>query len=30
MRDVEFLTGERTNDGFLGYKGGLEAAISRG
>jgi isocitrate lyase len=30
MRDVEFLTGERTSDGFLGYKGGLEAAISRG
>ena len=30
IRDVEFLTGERTNDGFLGYKGGLEAAISRG
>jgi isocitrate lyase len=30
IRDVEFLTGERTPDGFLGYKGGLEAAISRG
>lgn len=30
VRDVEFLTGERTNDGFLGYKGGLDAAISRG
>ncbi|HKD15570.1 MAG TPA: isocitrate lyase [Candidatus Angelobacter sp.] len=30
IRDVEFLTGERTNDGFLGYKGGLDAAISRG
>ncbi|HWX54343.1 MAG TPA: isocitrate lyase [Verrucomicrobiae bacterium] len=29
IRDVEFLTGERTNDGFLGYKGGLDAAISR-
>jgi isocitrate lyase len=30
IRDVEFLTGERTPDGFLGYKGGLQAAISRG
>src|SRR5437016_1598218 len=30
IRDVDFLTGERTNDGFLGYKGGLEAAIARG
>jgi isocitrate lyase len=30
IRDVEFLTGERTPDGFLGYKGGLDAAISRG
>lgn len=30
IRDVEFLTGERTSDGFLGYKGGLEAAIARG
>ena len=30
IRDVEFLTGERTPDGFLGYKGGLHAAISRG
>jgi isocitrate lyase len=30
IRDVEFLTGERTRDGFLGYKGGLQAAISRG
>jgi len=30
IRDVEYLTGERTPDGFLGYKGGLEAAISRG
>src|SRR5260370_6642026 len=29
IRDVEFLTGERTNDGFIGYKGGLDAAISR-
>src|SRR6516165_2388445 len=30
IRDVEFLTGERTPDGFLGYRGGLAAAISRG
>lgn len=30
IRDVEFLSGERTNDGFLGYKGGLDAAIARG
>jgi isocitrate lyase len=30
IRDVEFLTGQRTPDGFLGYKGGLQAAISRG
>ncbi len=30
IRDVEFLSGERTSDGFLGYKGGLDAAISRG
>jgi isocitrate lyase len=30
IRDVEFLTGDRTSDGFLGYKGGLEAAIARG
>jgi isocitrate lyase len=30
IRDLEFLTGERTPDGFLGYKGGLQAAISRG
>jgi len=30
VRDIEFLTGERTRDGFLGYKGGLQAAISRG
>ena len=30
IRDVEFLTGERTNEGFLGYKGGLDAAIARG
>ncbi len=30
IRDVEFLTGERTPDGFLGYKGGIDAAIARG
>src|SRR6476659_1016505 len=30
LRDVEFLTGERTPDGFLGFKGGLDAAIARG
>jgi isocitrate lyase len=30
IRDVEFLTGERTADGFLGFKGGLDAAIARG
>ncbi len=30
IRDLEFLTGERTPEGFLGYKGGLQAAISRG
>jgi isocitrate lyase len=30
IRDVNFLTGERTADGFLGFKGGLEAAIARG
>jgi len=30
MRDADFLTDERTTEGFLGYKGGLEAAISRG
>jgi isocitrate lyase len=29
IRDVEFLTGERTQEGFIGYKGGLDAAISR-
>jgi isocitrate lyase len=28
--DEPFLTGERTIDGFLGYRGGIEAAISRG
>jgi isocitrate/methylisocitrate lyase len=30
IRDLEFSTGERTNDGFLVYKGGLDAAIARG
>jgi len=30
IRDLEFITGDRTPDGFLGYKGGLQAAISRG
>ncbi|HEV3040391.1 MAG TPA: isocitrate lyase [Candidatus Angelobacter sp.] len=30
IRDVEFLTGERTADGFLGFKGGIHAAIARG
>jgi isocitrate lyase len=30
IRDVNFLTGERTADGFLGFKGGLDAAIARG
>jgi isocitrate lyase len=30
IRDLEFVTGERTNDGFLVYKGGLNAAIARG
>jgi isocitrate lyase len=29
IRDVEFLTGQRTSEGFLGYKGGLDAAINR-
>jgi isocitrate lyase len=28
--DAPFLTGERTPDGFFGYRGGIEAAISRG
>jgi isocitrate lyase len=28
--DEPFLTGERTSDGFLRYRGGIEAAISRG
>ncbi len=29
-RDREFLTGERTAEGFFQYKGGLECAIARG
>jgi isocitrate lyase len=29
-RDRPFLTGERTIEGFFGYTGGLEAAITRG
>lgn len=29
IRDVEFLTGQRTSEGFLSYKGGIEAAINR-
>jgi isocitrate lyase len=28
--DAPFLTGERTVEGFFGFKGGLDAAISRG
>jgi len=27
---VEFLTGERTPEGYLGFKGGIDAAIARG
>ena len=30
IRDVPFLTGERTPEGFLGFKGGIDAAIARG
>jgi len=30
IHDEPFLTGERTADGFLGFRGGLDAAISRG
>jgi isocitrate lyase len=30
IRDVEFLTGDRTPEGFLGYKGGIDPAINRG
>jgi isocitrate lyase len=29
-RDHAFLTGERTPEGFHGYRGGIEAAIARG
>jgi len=29
-RDQEFITGERTTEGFYAFRGGLEAAISRG
>ena len=29
-RDHEFLTGQRTSEGFFGIKGGIEQAISRG
>jgi len=29
-RDERFCTGERTHDGFVVYRGGLEAAIARG
>src|SRR6266568_1269512 len=29
-RDSRFLTGERTIEGFFGFRGGLEAAIARG
>jgi isocitrate lyase len=29
-RDRAFLTGRRTEDGFFGFRGGLEAAIARG
>jgi isocitrate lyase len=30
IRDLEFITGERTPEGFLGYRGSIEAAIARG
>ncbi len=30
IHDQPFLTGERTSDGFLSYRGGLDAAIARG
>ncbi len=30
VHDEPFLTGELTSDGFLGYRGGIEAAITRG
>ncbi len=29
VRDVDFLTGRRTSEGFLGYRGGIEAAVNR-
>ena len=29
-RDHAFLTGERTTEGFFGFRGGLDAAIARG
>ncbi len=29
-RDEPFLTGERTSEGFYGYRGGIDAAIARG
>ena len=29
-RDRPFLTGERTAEGFFGYRGGIDAAIARG
>jgi isocitrate lyase len=29
-RDRAFVTGERTSEGFYGFRGGLEAAIARG
>jgi isocitrate lyase len=30
LRDVQFLTGERTPEGYMGFKGGIDAAIARG
>jgi isocitrate lyase len=30
VRDAQFLSGKRTSEGFLGYQGGLSAAIHRG
>jgi isocitrate lyase len=30
QRDKPFLTGMRTSEGYFGYRGGLDAAISRG
>jgi isocitrate lyase len=29
-RDARFLTGQRTSEGFFGFRGGLDAAIARG